>query len=352
MSGNSSDYLKYLPAALQADEHIDRFLLAFEQVLTGRNLTPEKNPGTIDRSSSNAPGLEAIVESIHTYFNPDLTPDEFLPWLANWVGLSLREDWSTNTKRRFIKEIVPLYQLRGTKEGLERVLSLYLNSVGLPEKVIVYDEEFFPDDYFQVELTLPKMEVSRYWQQVRIAKAIIDREKPAHTYYGLKIQVPSMQITGNVYRVEIEPIAFLYLVGFQWTCTIEVTINRQIAKDSPHNNLLRASIKGGLGTVKVYSEQFGTGDIRVSYRLSDREIKTVQSWYVTIDNLSDIEAQGLLSITTTYSKLSLTADSSIKSIAQWQNHSFFLSPGLRIPRKEGNNYVDGNTLLGTVRHQE
>jgi phage tail-like protein len=356
MTGNSSDYLKYLPATLQADEFVDRFLLAFEQILTGRlterTIYPDRNPGIIDRAASNLPGLETVIDSIHTYFNPDLTPDEFLPWLANWVALSLREDWQSSTKREFIKKIVPLYRLRGTKEGLEKVLSLYLSSVDLPEKVIIYEEDYFPEDYFQVELTLPKMEVSRYWQQVRIAKAIIDREKPAHTYYGLKIQVPSMQITGNVYGFEIEPIAFLYLVNFKLICTITVKITRQTIENIPPNNRLRVSIKGGMGTVKVYSEQFETGDFEMSYQLSEKEIKMVQGWYVAIDNLSDFDAKGLLSITTTYSKSTPETDSPLRSVAQLQNHLFFVQPGLRIPRQEGGNYVEGNTLLGTVRHQE
>ncbi|MFB2979723.1 hypothetical protein [Microseira sp. BLCC-F43] len=75
MTGDSSDYLKYLPAILQADDVIARFLLAFEQILTGSNFPSEKNPDIIDRSSSHPPGLEAVIGAIHTYFNPDLTPE-------------------------------------------------------------------------------------------------------------------------------------------------------------------------------------------------------------------------------------------------------------------------------------
>ncbi|NJK65790.1 MAG: hypothetical protein HC941_03995 [Microcoleus sp. SU_5_3] len=357
--GNSSDYTKYLPATLQEDEIVDRFLLAFEQILTGRDFPSEKNPDIIDRASSHPPGLEAVIGSIHTYFNPDLTPEAFLPWLANWVALSLRDDWQSATKREFIKQIVPLYRLRGTKEGLSQVLSLYLKSVQLPENVKIYEEDYFPDHYFQVELRLPRLEFSRYWQQVRIAKAIIDREKPAHTYYGLQIQVASMQITGNVYAVRVKPINFLYLVSFQVTYKIAVKISdvkfipkvkeneSKSSRKEEENNNLRLSIKGGFGKVKVYNSQIGTGNLEIGYTLNEEEIKTVKDWYVAIDNLSEGEVTGSLSIATTYSESRTEPPSQLKSETQSNEYQFSVQPGLKIFTKQGDKYIDGNTFLGT-----
>ncbi len=343
MSGNSSDYIKYLPAALQADEFIGKFLLAFEQMLTGQNFLPETNPGIIKSSDPNPPGIEAVIESIHTYFNPDLTPEEFLPWLANWVALSLRDDWQPAAKREFIKKIVPLYSLRGTKEGLAQILTLYLKSVNLPDKVTIYEDDDYPPYYFQIALTLPRLESSRYWQQVRIAKGIIDQQKPAHTYYGLKIQVPSMQITGNIYSVTIKAINFVYLVGFQVKYIINAKINRQGNK----NNNLRLSIKGGCGQLKIYSHTIGTGNLEVSYTLNEQEIKTVKDWYVAIDNLSDTDATGSISITTTYSESNLKPPSQLKSETQSKEDKFFLPPGLKIFTKREDKYENGNTWLGT-----
>jgi len=344
MSGNSSDYTKYLPAILQADDVIDSFLLAFEEILTGKNFPSETNPDMIDLSSSRPPGLEAVIGSIHTYFNPDLTPEEFLPWLASWVALSLRDDWQPATKREFIKKIVPLYRLRGTQDGVAQVLSLYLKSVKLPENVTIYEEDYFPDHYFQVELRLPRLESSRYWQQVRIARAIIDQEKPAHTYYGLKIQVPSMQITGNVYAVQVKPIDFLYLVGLQVAYKITVKISRT----QEENNNLRLSIKGGFGKVKVYNSQIGTGNVEVSYTLNEEEIKTVKDWYVAIDNLSDRDATGSIVIATTYAKSKSEPQSQLESKTQSNESQFYLPPGLKIfTTKQGDKYINGNTWLGT-----
>ncbi len=343
MNGNSSEYLKYLPATLQSDDFIERFLLAFETILTGQSFLAETNPGIIKSYESNPPGIEAVIEAAYTYFNPDLTPEEFLPWLASWVALSLRDDWPPATKREFIKKIVSLYRLRGTKEGLAQVLSLYLKSVNLPDNVEIYQEDYYPNYYFQVELTLPRLESSRYWQQVRIAKGIIDQEKPAHTYYGLKIQVPSMQITGNVYSVNIKAINFLYLVSGQVKCKITAKINRK----GEQNNNLRLSIKGGSPEVKIYNSQIGTGNLEASYTLKEPKIKVVQDWYVAIDNLSDREATGSLVITTTYSESQLQPPAQLKSETQSKEYTFLLPPGLKIFTKQENEYVNGNTWLGT-----
>ena len=45
--------------------------------------------------------------------------------LAQWVALALREDWSVETRRRLIANVVPLYRLRGTTKGIELALAAY-----------------------------------------------------------------------------------------------------------------------------------------------------------------------------------------------------------------------------------
>ena len=69
------------------------------------------------------------------------TTAEFLPWLAGWVTLSLRADWDEATQRSFIQQIVPLYRLRGTATGLERMLELY---TGQPVEI---DDDFEDPPY-------------------------------------------------------------------------------------------------------------------------------------------------------------------------------------------------------------
>ncbi len=192
-SESVSTYQQYLPAILQEDVFLGQFLLAFEKILSGLNETPSQEQ-IITATTENPPGLEEIIDKIHLYFNPQQTPEEFLSWLAGWVALSLRDDWQVEVKRAFIQRIVGLYRERGTKAGLIEILSIYLENAGFGKKVEVFDRfDNFPN-YFQVQLTLNDRDPDKYWRQAKIAQAIIDREKPAQTFYSLKILVPTMRI--------------------------------------------------------------------------------------------------------------------------------------------------------------
>ncbi|NER93774.1 MAG: phage tail protein I [Symploca sp. SIO1B1] len=193
-----SSYGQYLPAYLQNDLILGKFLLAFEQILSGGESNLENSPPIIEPATDEPPGYEEILEQIDTYFIPkgeQQTPEEFLPWLASWVALSLREDWGEQAKRAFLAQVVPLYQLRGTKVGLRQILGIYMKNNGFPDDVTIRDD--FPEspNYFQVELTLSTADLEGYTRQQQIAMAIINQEKPTHTYYSLRIGMPTMRIT-------------------------------------------------------------------------------------------------------------------------------------------------------------
>jgi phage tail-like protein len=173
---STSSYLQHLPAIFHQDPFVGRFLLAFETVLSG--------PG-----AAGQPGLETLVGRLADHFDPKTTPEEFLPWLASWVALSLRADWDTATKRDFIQEIVPLYRLRGTQAGLQRMLEIYTR-----ESVTIDDTFDDPPHFFQVKLTLSDADPDRLRRKQEIARAIVDQEKPAHTFYALRVAVPTMRL--------------------------------------------------------------------------------------------------------------------------------------------------------------
>jgi phage tail-like protein len=197
----TSRYAQYLPTVLQQDETLCAFLLAFEGVLTGLESQPlptHKESKTTDFKDSDVEGghlsgigvildigIETILDGIHEYFDPKTTPEEFLPWLSGWVGLSLRDEWSTEAKREFLQQIVHLYKLRGTKAGLKAMLMIHLNKA--QDKVLIYEFEI-PAHYFQMELKLARQEP--HININKIARAIIEQEKPAHTFYKLKINWP------------------------------------------------------------------------------------------------------------------------------------------------------------------
>ncbi|WP_432194822.1 phage tail protein [Streptomyces sp. bgisy027] len=183
-----SSYLDHLPAPFRQDPFTGRFLLAFEAVLTGRD------------DAGGVTGLEQLIASSADHIDPMATGEEFLPWLAGWVGLSLRADWDTETKRGFIREIVPLYRERGTLAGLRRMLEIYLRSLDdevTRDDVVVFDGFESPAHYFQVRLRLGNADAGHLRRVQEIARAIIDREKPAHTFYALKIVVPTMRLVSE-----------------------------------------------------------------------------------------------------------------------------------------------------------
>ena len=103
-------YLRYLPAVYQEDklsrEFLERFLSTFETVFGG---------------------LEATIERIPEAFDPQLTPPEFLAWLAQWLDLGVEEDWSDDVKRALITDASRLYQRKGTPAGLADFVEIVLS---------------------------------------------------------------------------------------------------------------------------------------------------------------------------------------------------------------------------------
>ena len=86
-----------LPALYQEDGLSGRWLSALDEVL--------------------APVFVAL-DNVTSYLDPMLTPDDFLDWLAGWVGVLLDENWPIERRRAFVANAAELYRLRGTAAGL------------------------------------------------------------------------------------------------------------------------------------------------------------------------------------------------------------------------------------------
>ena len=80
----------------------------------------------------------------HALLKPHSTPVVTLPWLANWVGLTLDERWSESAKRTFLQEAVTLFRMRGTLWSLQRMLEIV---TGVP---IIIIEKFRMRGYGRV----------------------------------------------------------------------------------------------------------------------------------------------------------------------------------------------------------
>ena len=97
-------YLDHLPSLYEQDGFMGRFLMLFESFL--------------------AP-IEQQISEIHNYFDPDLTPARFLPWLASWFDLVLDGNWSEAQQRELLNSVIWLYRRRGTRAALQRYLEIF-----------------------------------------------------------------------------------------------------------------------------------------------------------------------------------------------------------------------------------
>lgn len=292
-----SSYLDYLPAYLQTDPFLGKFLLAFERVLSGiPDEEPPFHPQIIQAESGSEYGLETIISQIHTYLDPQQTPAEFLPWLAGWIALSLREDWDEAVKRQFISQMVPLYRIRGTLRGLKKMLSIYLEHSGLsyPDRKIAIFEFDDRPHYFQVQLVLPSHQVlrpDRYWRECRAAQGIINQEKPAHTFYALRILSLTMHITqgwGCCYPFTLFDQPPQQKVQIEATVTLSEGFTPQQAEQI----LIR--IQGKTAPLEPNGSQMGPVVRQTVFY--DQLLDNPTGFFIALANLGDYTVAGILTV--------------------------------------------------------
>lgn len=141
------------------------------------------------------------------FYDPHVSPQDFLDWLAGWTAFTVDLDWPEPQKRALIKRAVDLYRIRGTKRGLSLFLMLFTGHE--PD----IEENTWPFKGFRVEaegaeagarvgldsVILPPVELAHCFvvtmpikfeavtpdMVIRIHQ-IIQMEKPAHTNYYLR----------------------------------------------------------------------------------------------------------------------------------------------------------------------
>jgi phage tail-like protein len=177
--------INYLPGIYQdADEENVDFLQRF--LLITAHLTS---------------GIEENLEYVHELFDPRITNEKWLPWLASWLAMPLLEGWDEEKRREIIQRTPELYRLRGTAAGLKLALRLFADVKAeihegewpYPGLVIgrsstigqdtILSPPVFISQCFTVELPDKKTEISR--ERLRTVQALVETEKPAHAHYAL-----------------------------------------------------------------------------------------------------------------------------------------------------------------------
>ena len=177
--------INYLPGIYQdADEENADFLQRF--LLISAHLTS---------------GIEENLEFVHELFDPRITNEKWLPWLASWLAMPLLEGWDEDKRREIMQRTPELYRLRGTAAGLKLALRLFADVKAeihegewpYPGLVVgksstsgqdtVLSPPVFISQCFTVELPDKKTEISR--ERLRTVQALVETEKPAHAHYAL-----------------------------------------------------------------------------------------------------------------------------------------------------------------------
>lgn len=100
---NPSPYITRLPAVLQEDDFLQRWLTAFD--------------------ASIAPVL-SVLDNLDAYVRPGTSPADFLDWLASWVDVELDEEWSLEQRRRVVADAAGLHRRAGRYDGVLETMQL------------------------------------------------------------------------------------------------------------------------------------------------------------------------------------------------------------------------------------
>ena len=68
--------------------------------------------------------LDARITALPRLFDPRTVPEGAMDWLSGFVALALDPRVSVDVRRQLLTEVRPLYTARGTRPGLERLLSI------------------------------------------------------------------------------------------------------------------------------------------------------------------------------------------------------------------------------------
>jgi phage tail-like protein len=181
-------YLRYLPAVYHRDDLMGRFLMLFESFW---------DP------------IEKQIAQIPAYFDPKMTPSDFLPWLASWFSLVLDERCSEPQRRELIRLATSLYRKRGTKSGLREYLEAYtgekieviehrgnnfvLGAEGKLGPGIALGTQNRPHTFTvivhaQANQLADEDSAHKASERIAAIRTLIDAEKPAYTGYTLRVE--------------------------------------------------------------------------------------------------------------------------------------------------------------------
>lgn len=188
-----ASYLNYLPAVYSHDEEsrdfLERFLSLFATFFTG---------------------MEEQIANIARNFEPEVASGDFLRWLASWLAVAVDDNLSENQIRELMLSAPELYQCRGTRRGIERMVEIYTGEKPLivenyqvraqrqnPEmKELV--NRLFPDDPYCFSVMVRRECVPDDHRYLMVQR-MVNQEKPAFTEVRLVVLQPWIYMDMHTY---------------------------------------------------------------------------------------------------------------------------------------------------------
>lgn len=174
LEASSSNPIRHLPSNYYNNEFLRGFLMIFQHIMNDTTIT---------------------LDNMHDYFRPMESPVDFLPVLADWLGIHLDTLGGEEEVRRFLQYAIPLYRYRGTKIGLRAHLTIITGIVpeiiegSIPYSAMMIDanteseSNLMDSDDLKSSFTV-HFPVSRNKftdSMIQRLSLIVQREKPAHT---------------------------------------------------------------------------------------------------------------------------------------------------------------------------
>ena len=182
-------WISYLPEVYQASDQnqfLERYLAVFQVLYESMNDKIRGIPGLLD---------------------VDKTSEENLAPLADWLDITGSYIWNSGQLRQLLRQAVQLYKMRGTREGIRRMIRLYTGG----EAYIVERHQLEP--YMGNERS-KRMLTMLYGSSPDVISVIMEKEyaptqKAYHTLWRVIEEMKPAQI--EVELVVLEP--YMYLGG-------------------------------------------------------------------------------------------------------------------------------------------
>lgn len=154
--------------------------------------------------------MEDRIDQVSSNFDPDSVSGPYLQWLSGWLALDVADGWDEEKLRLLMRQAPALYKLRGTRQGLARMLRIYtdvepyivehhqLKEMQETSELRNMFHRLYGDNPYGFCVMLPPECVRTDKQRLMVERIIAD-QKPAYTDGRLIVLQPWMHADMHTY---------------------------------------------------------------------------------------------------------------------------------------------------------